>query len=133
MDDTYKRRVMERLETRPRLIPMFTNAHDIPEQVYHYNKEFFMVYNRVKDKYELHSLANPLDTYEMTVPFKELDIRFIRYIWKQDLRVHGKNLFYQLEKLEEQNEKSRMRKFRNWARDVASETQSLFAKDAWTM
>lgn len=68
----------------------------------------------------------------MTLPFDELDNRTLRHIWQYDIRVHGAKLFSDLEKAEEEFEKRKERERKNWINDVARESQSYFAKDAWT-
>lgn len=130
MNDTYQREVMEKVQYRPRLIPMFTSTHDVPEAVYRYNERLFTCYNRVTDRFEIHNLDQE-DSYCTTLPYKTLDARTVRWIWKNDIRVHGDAIFRELEKNEEQAEKSKQRDFKNWIEDVGSETQSMFAKDAW--
>jgi hypothetical protein len=131
MHDEYKAAVLERIQYRPRLTPMFTSTHDIPEQIYDYDNSLFIVYNKVKDKYELHSLEQTGDSYCMTIPFKQLDVRFVRFMWQNDLQVHGKGLMNQLDKNEESYNQQRDRERKNWIESVAKETQAMFARDAW--
>jgi hypothetical protein len=129
--DSFKAAVLEKIQYRPRLTAVFTSTHDIPEQIYDYDNDLFIVYNNVKDKYELHSLQQEVDSYCMTVPFKQLDVRFMRWMWKNDIRVHGNDLMREMDHNEDEYKKMREREQKNWIEAVAKETQSMFAKDAW--
>lgn len=131
LNDAYKAAVLERIRYRPRLTPIFTSTHDIPEQLFQYDPTFFMVYNNVKDKFEIHNLDQIGDSYCMTVPYKELDVRTIQWLWQCDIRVHGRDIFRALERDEQRMEKRKEREFKNWVEDVAKETRTMFAKDAW--
>lgn len=126
----YEKAVREKVEYRPRLIPVFTSDQNIPERLREYNESLFMCFNRVEQRFEIHSLDQE-DSYCTTTPYKSLDVRTIRWIWQNDIRVHGKEIFRRLEREEEQRENSKKRDYANWVRDVGSETQSMFAKDAW--
>lgn len=131
MDDyRYEKAVREKIEYRPRLIPVFTSDQNIPERLYDYNSRLFICFNRVDQRYEVHNLDQE-DSYCATLPYRDLDVRSIRWIWQNDIRVHGKDIFHRIERQEEQREKQKERDYKNWIHDVASETQSMFAKDAW--
>lgn len=130
MNDTYKSAVRDKIRHKPRLTPVFTSTHDIPEQVYAYRESFFICYNNVEDKFELHNLDQEA-SYCAALPYKRLDARTMRYIWQNDIRVHGKDLMRQLDKSEDDYKRSQERERKNWIESVAKETQSMFAKDAW--
>jgi hypothetical protein len=130
MNEAYRREVAEKVRYRPRLIPMFTSTQDVPEAIYDYNERLFVCYNRVEDRYEIHNL-DQMDSFCATLPYKSLDARAKRWIWKNDIRVHGDKIFKEIEQHEEKMAKSKEREFKNWVEDVGSETQSMFAKDAW--
>lgn len=130
MDYWYEKAIEEKVRYRPRLIPILSHTLNIPERLYDYHPRLFICFNRVEQKYEVHSLDQE-DSYSATLPYKDLDARTLRWIYNNDIRVHGKDIFRRIEKSEEQREKSKEREFKNWVEDVASETRSLFAKDAW--
>lgn len=127
----YEKAVREKIEYRPRLIPVFTSDQDIPERIREYNAHMFVCFNRVEQRYEVHSLDQVGDSYCTTLPYKELDVRSVRFIWENDIRVHGEEIFRRLDREEAKREKQKAREYQNWVRDVASETQGMFAKDAW--
>lgn len=131
MDYRFERDVLEKIQYRPRLIPLFNHTLDIPQRLYDYHPSLFLCFNRHSQRYELHSLEQEIDSYCATLPYKDLDARTLRWIWKNDIRVHGTNIFRRIEKSEEGFKKSKDRDFKNWVEDVASETRSMFAKDAW--
>lgn len=134
MKDAFKHRVEDALtnQSARHLTPMFTSVYAIPERVYQYDPDFFVVYNTVTGKYEIHSLNHYPDTHALTVPYNELDVRALRWLWRNDLRVHGKAIFQRIEQGEQRLEKSKQREWSNWVEAVAGETRSMFAKDAWT-
>lgn len=132
MDQFYRDQVQERIKRKLHLEPVFTSSHDIPERLYEYDNSFFMVFNHKTKKFEIHNLDQIGDSYCMVVPFRQLDVRTVRWVWQNDIRMHGKEIFRKLERQEKALEEAKDRERRNWIRDMASETQSLFAKDAWT-
>jgi hypothetical protein len=131
MNETFKAEVRYKIRHKPRLIPVFTSSHSIPERVYEYNPRLFLCYNCVKERFEVHNL-DQLESYCADLPYKALDARTVRWIWQNDLRMHGKEIFRQLERHEETMEKRKQREWHNWVEDVAKETRSMFAQDAWT-
>lgn len=131
MDNRFERQVLEKIQYRPRLIPLFDHTLNIPQRLYDYHPSLFICFNKVEQRYELHSLEQEGDSYCMALPYKDLDARTLRWIWQNDVRVHGKNIFRRIEKSEEDYKVRKDREYRNWVHDVASETKSLFAKDAW--
>lgn len=133
MKDAFKYQVEDALrkQSAHHLKPMFTSMFAIPERVYEYDHAFFVVYNTSTGKYEIHSLNHYPETHALTVPYGELDVRALRWLWRNDLRVHGRDVFRRIEQGEERREKSNQRDWKNWVESVAKETQSEFAKDAW--
>lgn len=130
MDWLFEREVNEKIQYRPRLIPVFSHTHDIPERLYDYNPRLFLCLNRVSQKFEVHHLDQP-DSYCFSIKFDELDARVIRHVWENDIGVHGDSIFKRIEESERNFERQKEREYRNFVRDMASETQSMFAKDAW--
>ena len=132
MNWQYKRAVREAIRNRPRLVPIFSSTHAIPEQIYQYDKSFFVCYNAVTERFEVHSLEHQGDTIAFTVPYKKLDARTMRYLWKNDIRVHGRAIFDRIEEGEERARREQEKARSRWVEDMAKETQSMFAKSAWT-
>lgn len=128
---TYKQHIKRKIHNRPELIPLFSSVHRIPERLYDYDNRFFLVYNKDRSKYEIHHL-DQADTFCLTVPYDQLDARTIRHLWRNDIRVHGNGIFKRLEQSEENMKKAQQREFQNWVEAVAKDTQSEFAKSAWT-
>lgn len=121
-----------RLKDRHFLYLIEESVHDIPKRVEEYDEDMFVVFNSLKQKYEIHSIQYPGETFQMTIPYNELDVRTLQHLWENDLSVHGKNIFRKIERDEAKMKKDKDREFKNWVQGVASETKSMFAKDAWT-
>lgn len=130
MNAEFIQEVRDRTRFRPRLTPVFTSTHEIPERIFEYNPRMFVCFSITKSRYEIHNLDQE-DTYTADLPYLALDARTLRWIWTNDIRVHGRELFHQLDREEENMKKSKDREFRNWVEAVGSETQSMFAQDAW--
>lgn len=116
----------------PHLEPIFHDVNDIVGRVNEYDDSFFLVFNKEIGKFEIHSLLYPKgQTKELTIPYDRLDARTLRHLWKNDIRVHGKEIFKRMEKQEEQYQARKEREQKNWLNDIAREMQFYFAKDAW--
>ncbi len=125
--------IAERLRGKNHLIMQETSLFSIPERLAEYDPDFFVVFNRRKGKYEVHSLANRGDTHCMDVLFDGLDARILRQIARTDQRRHSfKELVRQVdnhnERLEAQNERHRRSELNAFAR----ESRSAFQKIAWS-
>jgi hypothetical protein len=131
MNSEFIQEVREKVRHKPRLTPLFTSTHCIPERLYEYNPRLFICFNNVENSYEIHSLDQEF-SFSAKLPYPTLDARTIRYIWTNDIRVHGKAIFQRIEDGEERHRKQKEREYKNWVEAVGKETQSLFAKDAWT-
>ena len=106
------------------------NIYDIPQRLKEYDASFFVVFNFMNDKYEVHSKDNLFGTYCLTVPYKELDERTLWLVIKNDTKNKGAREFER--ELNEHNRKVEERKeteTKNWIEDVAKETHSAFKKD----
>jgi hypothetical protein len=124
---------MLRTEKRTSLYPIFSHVYDIPRRVYDYDPSFFVVFNKHNQKYEVHSLDYPgNDTISCTIPYPELDVRTLEYIYNNDIRVHGKEIFHRVERAEAKARIRAERERKNFDVDFAKEHQSAFAKDAWS-
>lgn len=119
------------------LILIENDVFNISSRIEDYDKDMFIVFNKRKKAFEIHSLeyapmiASPKDTFQTTIPYKELDIRTLHHVYDNDIKVHGRKIFERIERQEEMNEKQKQRDYKNWLRAMASETKSMFAKDAW--
>jgi hypothetical protein len=124
---------MLRTEKRTSLYPIFSHVYDIPRRVYDYDPSFFVVFNKHNQKYEVHSLDYPgNDTISCTIPYPELDVRTLEYIYNNDIRVHGKEIFHRVERAEAKARIRAERERKNFDVDFAKEHQSAFAKDEWS-
>lgn len=119
------------LDDRPHLLPVFTHVTDIPQRVKQYDPELFIAFNTKNQRFEVHSKEAGETTYNATLPYKDLDERSLRYIRKNDIRVHGMAIFDRIFKSEQKAEKQKEKDRRNFTKDFAAEFQSEFAKDAW--
>lgn len=115
------------------LTPIFTSTLNIPERVHDYSDELFIAFNHHNDRFELHSIDAGESTYNSTIPYKALDERTIRHLWKTDIRVHGNTIFKHIEQQEEKREEEKKKEEQNFIRDFGREFRSEFAKDAWSM
>lgn len=136
MDAAFKRKVRDVLARQElyHLIPIYDSAHDVPQRIHAYAPDLFVVLNPKSQKFEIHSAEH--DGYSPSIqcvlPYNDLDARAEKFIRQNDIRVRGKEIFYELDRERERRERSKERDQRNMMRDVIAETQSMFAKDAWT-
>jgi len=128
----YEYQVRNKVANRPYLIPIFDHVYDIPRRIKEYDSSFFVVFNKNRQKYEIHSLEYPEgDTKSCTVPHDELDARTLTYLWENDIRVHGTEIFKRIEWEEERYRRRKEYEAKKFTQDFAKEFQSSFAKDAW--
>ncbi len=59
------------------LILIENDIFDINTRLKAIDDGYFIVYNTVKNKYEVHNRKNGINTYAITVPFDELDYRTV--------------------------------------------------------
>lgn len=122
--------VRDKVRDKPRLTPVFQTTLNIPERLHETNPRLFIVYNNISNRFELHSLDQDV-SFCADLPYRALDSRTLRWIWQNDIRVHGKELMRRFDEQEAKKEQSEKREFSNWVESVGKETRSLFAKDAW--
>lgn len=136
MDAEFKRQVRDVLQRQElyHLIPMYDSTYEIPQRVNRYGRELFVVFNPKTQNYEIHSLEHDghLPSIQCVLPYKNLDARVEIYLQKYDIRIHGQEIYREIDRSKERHEKAKARADRNMLRDVIGETQSMFAKDAWT-
>ncbi|MEQ6049484.1 hypothetical protein U2I53_10600 [Lysinibacillus capsici] len=137
MKETKRNQIQAILFKDHNLILIENDVFNISGRIEEYDKDMFIVFNKRKKAFEIHSLeyapmiASPKDTFQTTIPYKELDIRTLHHVYDNDIKVHGRKIFERIERQEEMNEKQKQRDYKSWLRAVASETKSMFAKDAW--
>jgi len=119
------------LKDRPHLKPLFTNTYNIPERLKEYDPELFVVFNLKNERYEIHSKDGGETTYNATSPYKQLDERTLRYVKRNDIRVHGMKVFDRINESERKAEERKKKDEKNFTVDFAKEFQSAFAKDSW--
>lgn len=112
------------------LIPIWTNVYYVPERVNEYNPNYFICLNTMSGKYEVHSVAGGpnVNSRECVLEFEELDVRTLYFLWEQDLRVHGWDIFRRIEASEQRARERKWRDFRNHIQAVARETRPIFSK-----
>lgn len=78
--------IKHRLKSKPHLIPVFTSTLSIPERLFEYDFNQFIVLNCRTQRYEVHSLYNKGDTLCFAVGCNELDGRVLDIARKTDIR-----------------------------------------------
>ena len=137
VNETKRNQIEAVLSKDHNLMLIQNDVFNISGRIEEYDKYMFIVFNKSKEKFEIHSLeyapmiAFPKDTFQTTIPYMELDIRTLKHVYENDIKVHGRKIFERIERQEELREKQKQRDYKNWLRAVASETKSMFAKDAW--
>lgn len=124
-------KIKDRLRGKPHLIPVFSSVYSIPERLYEYDSSMFVVWNVTERRYEIHCLDHVGDTFGMPVPYYELDSRIVERVKRSDLRLHGRDIFRQIDENNERLERSRERQRRNDINAAAREMAPAFRKLAW--
>lgn len=123
--------IMDRLEGKPYLIPLYTNLYRIPERLAEYDERLFIVRNVQAQRYEVHALDNEGDTFAMVVPYKALDARIIERVKRSDIRMRGKDIFREIDEENEKLERSARRQRTNEIDAQAREMHPYFRKLGW--
>lgn len=63
-------------------IPVTDNVYDIPVRLKALNRDFFVMFNTLRQKYEIHCASQIGDTLACTLPYDELDARAITHARK---------------------------------------------------
>lgn len=110
------------------LIPMWTNVFYMPERIYEYNPTLFVCWNKLSQKYEIHSIAGGpnVSSREAVLDFDELDVRALYYLWERDIRVHGVDIFRRIEESQRRAQERRKKAFENHVQALARETRNIF-------
>lgn len=139
MKESKRQRIIAMLDKQPHLQLIDKDVLNIAERIQEYDQDMFVLFNKHKRKFEIHSfeyagvITNPIVTFQTTIPFDALDVRALHHLYNNDIRVHGRKILERVEKEEQQQEEEKKRNHKNWIQSIASETKSMFAKDAWTM
>lgn len=134
MNTTYKNEAEKILRWRNlhHLKPVWSDVFGIAKRVYEYCNDFFVVFNTRTQKYEIHSIAGGpnVNSKELDIPYDELDSRTLDHIWRQDIRVHGKEIFRRIERQEEEYRKRKEKEFRDEVNTLARDTRHIFRRAA---
>jgi len=83
---------------KPWLIHIKNDLYGIAERIRHIDSGYFIVWNVVRKKYEVHNVDTLCpSTYEFTVPYNELDSRTLEYC-KETRRENTEKLIAEIEK-----------------------------------
>lgn len=126
-----KAEIEGRLRGRPHLMPVYNHVSNIPERLRENDRNLFVVFNALTQKYEIHSLENKGSSFSLNVPFKDLDSRIETFVKKYDLRRHGKKIFQEFERREEERERAQERDRQNRARNLADVLHKPVRRLAW--
>lgn len=96
-----------------------------------YDPALFVVWNRKRGKYEIHSLNHLGNSYAVDVPGNRLDARAEEALRKGDIRIRGSVIFREIDEHNENIEKSEHRQRRNELLGIAEELHPYFRKLAW--
>ena len=89
-------------------IEIKSDVFDIVKRIKSIDKKYFVVYNFVRKKFEVHYKRNKND-YELTIPYTSLDARAVEFVRKTRIE-NRKKLFEEIEKTNEQLEKNETKK-----------------------
>lgn len=124
IEDKYRR-----LVGLPHLLLEFTSICKIPERLEEYDPNFFMVFNCVSQKHEIHCLGNIGNTYCFTVPFEEIDSRILDMVEKNDLKKKRlKDIIHDMDKHNDALERRMAEKRRQEVKEFALDNRSVFKK-----
>ncbi|MBQ8844911.1 MAG: hypothetical protein IJ008_02715 [Clostridia bacterium] len=98
-------------------IKIITDSLFICERLREIDKNYFIVFNEIRNKFEVHNSAQNLDTYCLTLPYDFLDERCIDLVLKT--RIENKDKLIKLMDLEnEKLEKKELKNILNGIREV---------------
>ncbi|MBQ3494591.1 MAG: hypothetical protein IJA69_04165 [Clostridia bacterium] len=81
-------------------IPILNDSLFISNLVKQIDKDYYIIYDTKKQKYQLHNSAQVGGSYCLTCPYKELDARFLEYAQKTR-RENQETIFKEIEKQNE--------------------------------
>jgi|GEM_PF-1480945 hypothetical protein len=128
----FENAVMERLQGKHHLQPIFSGGnYDMVRRLREYDPAMFVVWNRRRQKLEVHCLNHPQNTYACDVPNNRLDARVEEEVRRGDIRIRGTAIFKEIDEHNERLEKRREREYQDFLKAAAVEMKPYFAKVAW--
>jgi hypothetical protein len=98
--------IRETLIKKPYLTEVKTNVYKIPERLKDYDDSIYILWNKLRKKYELHSTDNKWGgTYCFDIPFNELDDRTIKLVIMGDMAIRPKEWAIEVEEKLEKSDK----------------------------
>lgn len=108
-------------------IPVKSNVFKIPERLKEIDKSYFVMYDTIIDKFEIHSTENKDgSTYCLTLPYEELDSRAIDYVRKTRVE-NAKKLWEEMKRNNEMLEIEKAKKFKDYINVTAKEIHKYVA------
>lgn len=63
-------------------IEIKNDLYNIAKRIKSIDKNYFILFNKIKKTYEIHNSSQPFSTYSLTIPYAKLDKRTIDYVLK---------------------------------------------------
>ena len=82
-------------------IKLTCDVYNISKRIKEIDKDYYIVYNTSKNKFEVHNSSQIGDSYCLTLPYGALDERALKYVRKTSV----KNIDYVLNEIENDNNK----------------------------
>lgn len=131
--------MIENLFNRAEYSLVSSDVYDISRRITAIDKDYFILWNKRHQRYEIHHKGYPEFTFCLVVPFPELDERTLRLVW--DTRAEkAKEIFAAMEKNNNHLEAKEDENFKDYVKWVGSEyytylskyeSKEVLDKDAW--
>lgn len=130
-----RREAEDRIARSPYRRIIKSSVHNIPERLADYDDSFFVVWNNMSGKYEVHSRDNgDGSTYCMTIPYKELDARTLELVKKCDTKHRSvATMADEIDKSNKDLEDQAKRDHKNLVEDIGLEYRKEFQKAAFEL
>lgn len=115
------------LNKRQYLELVTTSVNRIPERIRHIEDGYFIVYNKITGKYEVHSTFNYGDTFCFIVPYPELDDRTLTYCLETNIANRGDDIVKDIDERNRKADKARKRQRSSMNHDIAQDMQKRTA------
>ncbi|MFA5453211.1 MAG: hypothetical protein WC248_06525 [Candidatus Methanomethylophilaceae archaeon] len=117
------------LFNRKEYLAVTTDVFDITNRIKEIDPNYFILWNRIKDRYEVHSKRYPSFTFCLVVPYSELDQRTLDLVW--DTRAEkARELITKLNMENEHRDKKQEEYARDYIKWVGGEVFSYLNKFA---
>lgn len=120
--------IRDRLRGKPHLLHVKTNVCFIPERLRRHDPSLFVVFNTLRQSFEVHSLENKGDSFSLNLG-PELDARAEMLVRRNSIRIHGKKIFREIDEhnaeLERSQERQRTNEINALARDMHKPVKKL--------